>query len=71
VPAAQVAQSAQVAWLFSVVNLPAAQTAQVRSAVAEPLLVMRSPATQLVWATQAVAGVLSWSQVPSAHGTAG
>ena len=70
-PAAQLDQSAQVAWLIAVVNLPASQTAQVRSAVAEPLLVMCSPAMQLVWETQVVAGLLSWSQVPCSHGTAG
>jgi hypothetical protein len=57
----------QVAALLTVLKVPLAQEAQVRSAVVVPSLVTWVPAMQVDFATHAVAGLLSLSHVPGAQ----
>jgi hypothetical protein len=52
-----------------VLYVPLAQALQRRSAVAEPGVPTDCPGLQVVHATHAVAGFLSWSQVPFPHAT--
>jgi hypothetical protein len=71
VPAAQVAHCAQEAALGSVENCWLAQAVQLRSVVVDPSLARKVPGAQTVLATHAVAGSLSWSQVPVAQTSSG
>ncbi|MBK6847388.1 MAG: hypothetical protein IPG96_07540 [Proteobacteria bacterium] len=52
-------------------KVPLGQAEQLRSAVGVPSLPTYWPALQVVLATQAVAALPSWSQVPSAQGLGG
>jgi len=67
VPAAHVLQAEQLEALLVVLKLPLEQAEHVRSVVAEPSAPTNWPGAQLVQATQAVAELLSSSQVPGAH----
>ncbi len=58
-PAAQVDHAVQLAALFVVLCIPLPHGAQVRFVVDEPLDVTYSPGVHVVFATQAVTGLLS------------
>lgn len=70
-PGAQVVQLRQLAALAPVLKLSNAQAEQVRSAVGEPSWVTYCPGAQPVQLTHGVAGLLSWSQVPSSQACLG
>jgi hypothetical protein len=71
VPAVQVLHGVQDGELSSVENCALPQAVQLRSAMADPSLATYVPAMQVDIATQAVAGLPSWSQVPGSHGACG
>lgn len=70
-PAPQVVMFTHALALSVVLKEPPAQTEQVRSDVVVPFATTFSPARQFVIGTQAVAGLLSWSHVPTGHASFG
>jgi hypothetical protein len=71
VPARHVAHGVHEAEFGSVEKCWLAQAVQLRSLVGVPSLARKVPAGQTDFATHAVAGLLSWSQLPFAQGTSG
>jgi len=61
----------QLTALFTVLKLPEAHEVHIRSCVALPAWATDSPGEQLVHGMHAVAGLLSWSQVPGPHSSFG
>ena len=70
-PAAQSVQAVQLAASADVLNDPPAQAEHIRSLVGVPSATMYDPGAQTIMGTHGVAGLLSSSNVPGAHATAG
>ena len=66
-PAPHMVQAPHEAAFLAVLKVPVAQARQTLSADAVPADTTYCPTLQSLHATQALAGFLSWSQVPSAH----
>jgi len=70
-PAVQPVHGVHEATLLAVLNVPATHALQTRLATAVPATLTNCPAAQLVQPTQGLAGLRSWSHVPSAHACGG